>query len=94
MLCCMCCTGLDINKELLSSGNPTAWDIEKGSRSREVIVLVHKTGYDAEHWAVRIDRATQRITHVSAGPILRTVDFQPEVGRCCSTTVLWAPFGP
>ncbi len=63
-----------------------AWDIERGGRSRELIAVFHKRGHDTEHWAVRIDRATQRISHISAGPILRTYDFQPEV---CTQTFLW-----
>jgi hypothetical protein len=65
--------------DLLSSGNPVTWDIERGGRSREILAVFHKRGHDTEHWAVRIDRATQRVSHISAGPILRTYDFQPEV---------------
>ncbi len=72
--------GLDIMKhDMLSSGNPVAWDIEQGVRSRELIAVLHKRGHDTEQWAVRIDRASHRITHVSAGPILTMRDFQPEV---------------
>lgn len=76
---------------MLSSGNPVAWDIERGGRSRELIAVMHKRGHDTEHWAVRIDRASHRISHISAGPILTMRDFQPEVRRrqdashaCCS----------
>lgn len=67
---------------MLSSGNPVAWDIERGVRSRELIAVLHKRGHDTEHWAVRIDRASHRISHISAGPILRTYDFQPEAWPC------------
>ena len=64
---------------MLSSGHPVAWDIERGPKSRELLAIIHKRGYDTEHWAVRIDRASQRVTHISAGPLLRTIDFKPEV---------------
>ena len=75
------CAGLDIaeQEDMLSSGHPVAWDIERGSKSRELLAIIHKRGYDTEHWAVRIDRASQRVTHISAGPLLRTIDFKPEV---------------
>ena len=66
-------------EDMLISGNPVAWDIERGAKSRELIAILHKRGYDTEHWAVRLDRASQRVTHVSAGPLLRTIEFKPEV---------------
>ena len=74
-------TGLDIaeQEDMLSSGHPVAWDMEHGPKSRELLAIVHRRGYDTEHWAVRIDRASQRVTHISAGPLLRTLDFKPEV---------------
>ena len=74
-------TGLDImeQEDMLISGHPVAWDIERGAKSRELLVILHKRGYDTEHWAARLDRASQRVTHVSAGPLLRTVEFKPEV---------------
>ena len=74
-------TGLDImeQEDMLISGHPVAWDIERGAKSRELIVILHKRGYDTEHWAARLDRASQRVTHISAGPLLRTVEFKPEV---------------
>jgi hypothetical protein len=72
--------GLDIlGSDMLSSGNLVPWDIEAGGRSRELVALLHRRGRDAEHWAVRIDRAAGRITHVSAGPVLRIFDFKPDV---------------
>ena len=74
-------TGLDImeQEDMLISGHPVGWDIERGAKSRELIVILHKRGYDTEHWAARLDRASQRVTHISAGPLLRTVEFKPEV---------------
>ena len=66
-------------EDMLISGHPVAWDIERGAKSRELIVILHKRGYDTEHWAARLDRASQRVTHISAGPLLRTVEFKPEV---------------
>ena len=84
------CAGLDIlAQDMLSSGNPAPWDVEAGARSRELVALLHKRGRDAEHWAVRIDRAASRITHVSAGPVLRIFDFKPDVSaplRCLRVT--------
>ena len=77
------CIGLDIaeQEDMLSSGHPVAWDMERGPKSRELLAIVHRRGYDTEHWAMRIDRASQRVTHISAGPLLRTLDFKPEVRR-------------
>ena len=42
-------------------------------------MLHMKEGHWA-HWAVRISRASGRITHVAAGPILRNQDYRNEVG--------------
>ena len=82
-----CRAGLAIlGEDLLSSGNPVAWDIDAaGGRSRELVALLHARGRDTEHWAVRIDRAASRVTHVSAGPVLRLFDFKPDVrARDCT----------
>lgn len=43
-------------------------------------MLLHTKTPEYVNWAVRMDRATKRITHVSAGPILRNQDFRNEVG--------------
>ena len=74
--------GLDImeQEDMLISGHPVTWDLGLRAKSRELLVLLHKRGYDTEHWAVRIDRASQRATHISAGPLLRTLEFKSEVG--------------
>lgn len=68
-------------EDMLISGHPVAWDIEHGSKFRELLVIVHKQGYNAEHWAVRINRATQRVTHVTAGPLLHRRNYQPDVSH-------------
>ena len=61
------------------SGNPVPFDIHKGGAHQEYLVLLHAKTLEYVNWAVRMDRATKRITHVSAGPILRNGDYRNEV---------------
>ena len=35
---------------------------------------------------MRIDRAASRVTHISAGPVLRVFDFKPDVRLTLSCT--------
>ena len=55
------------------------WDIERGAEHTELLAMLHVKQGDYAHWAVRIDRATRRITHVSAGPVLKARDYRNEV---------------
>ncbi len=63
-----------------SSGNPVPWDIEKGAAHGEYLSMLHVKKGDYAHWAVRINRATRRITHVSSGPVIKARDYRNEVG--------------
>ncbi len=63
------------------SGNPVPWDTERGDGHREWLGMLHAKRGDYAHWAVRIDRATRAVTHVSAGPVVKARDFRNEVRR-------------
>ena len=77
----LCGAGLDILRHPIhGSGNPVPWDIERGAAHRELLGMLHVKRGDYAHWAVRIDRATRRVTHVSAGPVLKARDYRNEVG--------------
>lgn len=65
-----------------SSGNPVPWDIENGAEHTEYLSMLHVKKGDYAHWALRINRATRRITHVSAGPVIKARDYRNEV-PCC-----------
>ena len=67
--------------EMHSSGNPVPWDVEAGAGHREYLSMLHVKKGDYAHWAVRIDRATRRITHISAGPVIKARDYRNEVRR-------------
>ncbi|KAK9830983.1 hypothetical protein WJX81_005385 [Elliptochloris bilobata] len=72
-------TGLDILRHPIhGSGNPVPWDIERGGGHRELLSMLHVKVGDYAHWAVRIDRETRRVTHVSAGPVIKARDFRNE----------------
>ncbi len=74
--------GLDMAAyEMHTSGHPVPWDVEGGADHRELVSMLHVRHGDYAHWAVRIDRATRRITHISAGPVVKSVDFRNEVRR-------------
>jgi len=78
------CAGLDILRHPIhGSGNPVPWDIERGAEHTELLAMLHVKQGDYAHWAVRIDRATRRVTHVSAGPIIKARDYKNEVRRPC-----------
>jgi hypothetical protein len=57
------------------------WDIERGAEHTELLAMLHVKQGDYAHWAVRIDRASRRVTHVSAGPIIKARDYKNEVRR-------------
>ena len=61
------------------SGNPVPWDVEHGAEHRELLAMLHVKRGDYAHWAVRMDRATRRVTHISAGPMLKARDYRNEV---------------
>ena len=61
------------------SGNPVPYDIENGGLHQEYIVMLHTKSPEYINWAARMDRTTKRITHISAGPILRSQDYRNEV---------------
>ncbi|KAK9841053.1 hypothetical protein WJX81_008184 [Elliptochloris bilobata] len=72
-------TGLDIlHHPIHGSGNPVPWDIERGAEYRELLGMLHVKRGDYAHWAVRIDCATRRVTHVSAGPVIKARDYRNE----------------
>ncbi len=62
-----------------SSGNPVPWDIEAGADAKEYFSMIHVKKGDYAHWAVRIDKASRRVTHVSAGPLIKARDYRNEV---------------
>ena len=75
-----CPSGLDIlDFEMHSSGNPVPWDVENGAEHSEYLSMLHVKKGDYAHWAIRINRATRRITHVSAGPVIKARDYRNEV---------------
>ena len=57
------------------------WDIEHGAEHRELLGMLHVKRGDYAHWAVRIDRAARRVTHLSAGPVVKARDYRNEA-RC------------
>ena len=72
--------GLDIlNDELHMSGNPVRYDTQNSEVHQEYIALVHVKDPEYINWAVRINKTTKKITHVSAGPLLRNQDYRNEV---------------
>lgn len=72
--------GLDIlNMEGHSSGNPVVWDSEAGGEAKEYFSMIHVKKGDYAHWGVRIDKASRRVTHVSAGPVIKARDYRNEV---------------
>eukprot|EP00884_Botryococcus_braunii_P008167 jgi/Botrbrau1/17351/Bobra.0015s0095.1 len=72
-------TGLDLfDFEMHSSGNPTPWDVEHGDDFKEYVSMLHVKKGDYTHWAVRIDRHTKQMTHISAGPVIKARDFRNE----------------
>ncbi len=62
------------------SGNPVPWDIDQGSSHQELFVMLHTKDPEYVNWAVRINRKTLSITHITAGPLLRNQDYRNEVG--------------
>ena len=73
-------TGLDIvNEHVHMSGNPVPDDIQNGGSHQEYLALVHIKQPEYINWAVRINRATNRITQISAGPVLRNQEYRNEV---------------
>jgi hypothetical protein len=68
-----------------SSGNPMPWDIEGGAAHKEYLSMLHVKKGDYAHWAVRIDKASRRITHISAGPVLKARDYRNEVSTSLLT---------
>jgi len=76
-----------LRHDVHGSGSPVPWDIERCADHRELLALVHAGHGASVHWAARIDRATHRMTHISAGPVLRSADFYTKVRgaalRCC-----------
>ncbi|KAK9818993.1 hypothetical protein WJX81_003370 [Elliptochloris bilobata] len=72
-------TGLDMGRyEMHTSGHPVPWDVERGAAHRELVSMLHVRHGDYAHWGVRIDRTSRRITHVSAGPIVKSLDVRNE----------------
>jgi hypothetical protein len=80
-VCCgWLCAGLDVLRHAVhGSGSPVPWDIERGADHRELLAVVHTRHGASAHWAARIDRATHRMTHISAGPVLRSADYYTKV---------------
>jgi hypothetical protein len=72
--------------EMHSSGNPVPWDIENGLDHKEHMSMLHVKRGDSAHWAARINRATHRITHISAGPVIRARDYCNEVTSLSSSS--------
>jgi hypothetical protein len=86
--------GLDMLRlPIHGSGNPVPWDTERGDGHREWLGMLHAKRGDYAHWAVRIDRATRRVTHVSAGPVVKARDYRNEVRppRTCRPPVAAGP---
>ena len=75
--------GLNILRHPIhGSGNPVPWDIEHGPEHAELLGMLHVKLGDYAHWAVRIDRQTRRVTHLSAGPVIKARDYRNEVRSC------------
>ncbi len=62
------------------SGNPVPWDIQRGAQHQQLLGMLHTKRGQYINWAVRMDRDTHAITHISAGPILSNQDYRNEVG--------------
>ena len=60
------------------SGNPVPWDIHRGAAHQELFFMFHTKQPEYINWAVRMDRETHLITHISAGPLLRNQDYRNE----------------
>ena len=72
--------GLNILRHPIhGSGNPVPWDIDHGSEHSELLCMLHVKLGDYAHWAVRINRQTRRVTHLSAGPVVKARDYRNEV---------------
>ena len=41
--------------------------------------MLHVKKGDYAHWAVRINKASRKITHISAGPVIKARDYRNEV---------------
>ncbi len=64
------------------SGNPVPWDIQHGARHQQLFGMLHTKRGQYINWAVRMDRDTLAITHISAGPILSNQDYRNEASPC------------
>lgn len=73
------------------SGNPVPWDIDRGSSHQELFVMLHTKEPEYVNWAVRMDRKTLSITHITAGPLLRNRDYRNEVGPSASLSRVDVP---
>ncbi|KAK9805203.1 hypothetical protein WJX72_005882 [[Myrmecia] bisecta] len=60
------------------SGHPQLWQHADGTS--ELLLLVHsRIHHNSYHnWAVRVDPATLKVTHITAGPIIKSTDFAVE----------------
>ncbi|KAK9843532.1 hypothetical protein WJX81_007642 [Elliptochloris bilobata] len=69
-------TGLDVGENPRNSGNPEPWPKARGGG---LLMLVHtrQAGNRYFHWGVRLVAADLRVTHISAGPLLRWNDYAP-----------------
>jgi hypothetical protein len=74
------------------SGNPVPWDVHHGALHREMFVMLHTKHPEYVNWAVRMDRDTHVITHISAGPLLRNQDYRNEVSAVPPTRLPGAVF--
>ena len=61
------------------SGNPVPYDILNGEAHQEYIALLHVKRPEYINWAVRINKNTKQITHISAGPIVKNHEYRNEV---------------
>ena len=61
------------------SGSPVPFDILNGESHQEYIALLHVKRPEYINWAVRINKYTKQITHISAGPILKNHEYRNEV---------------
>lgn len=65
-------TGHDISSSRLS-GNPVLYEYQGGM---QYIAVVHsRKNAIYRNWALRIDARTWQVTHVSAGPVLKSSDY-------------------
>lgn len=84
------CAGLDILQASVHlSGNPVPWDVHHGALHREMFVMLHTKHPEYVNWAVRMDRDTHVITHISAGPLLRNQDYRNEVSAVPPKPLAW-----